>query len=466
MAKEIFMPKLSSTMEVGTLLQWFKKEGDSVEVGEPLFEIMTDKINIEVESYEEGILLKKYFEEDDEVPINHVVGYIGEAGEQVPETPPGESGAAKEQEEVSDSRQAQTEDLAEQGITETTSEEVENEPTETAETAEKIRATPAARRVAREESVTLAEVPGSGPNGRIHQGDVMAFASSNAAPKATPLAKKVAEAEGIDLNAVTGTGSQGKIYRADVEGAKQPASPSAPTPAPTPVAAGGKRVKLEGIRKVVAQRMLQSKTTAPHVTLTTEVDMTETIQLRKKLLGLIEQQTGFRVSYTEMIMKAVATSLSLHPSINVTLEGNEIVYREEINLGLAVAVDDGLLVPVVKNANQKGLSAITAECKRLGKAARDSKLKPDEMAGGTFTVSNLGMYAIDAFTPVINQPESAILGVGRINEKPVGVNGVIELRPMMVLSLSFDHRVINGAPAAAFLTELKEVLEQPFKLLV
>ena len=462
MAKEIFMPKLSSTMEVGTLLQWFKNEGDAVEVGEPLFEIMTDKINIEVESYEEGILLKKYFEEDDEVPINHVVGYIGEAGEQVPDTPPGESGAAKEQEDASDSRQPQTEDLAQQGITETTSQEVENEPAQTAETAEKLRATPAARRVAREEKVTLAEVPGSGPNGRIHQGDVTAFASSNAAPTATPLAKKVAEAEGVDLNAVTGTGSRGKIYRADVEGAKQPVSANASIPAAT----GGKRVKMEGIRKVVAQRMLQSKTTAPHVTLTTEVDMTETIELRKKLLGSIEQQTGFRVSYTEMIMKAVATSLKLHPNVNVSLEGNEIVYRDEINLGLAVAADNGLLVPVVKNADQKGLSALTAECKRLGKAARDNKLKPDEMAGGTFTVSNLGMYAIDAFTPVINQPESAILGVGRINEKPVGVNGAIELRPMMVLSLSFDHRVIDGAPAAAFLTDLKEALEEPFKLLI
>ncbi|MDN7244105.1 dihydrolipoamide acetyltransferase family protein [Planococcus shenhongbingii] len=458
MAKEIFMPKLSSTMEVGTMIQWFKNEGDSVEVGEPLFEIMTDKINIEVESYEEGILLKKYFEEDDEVPINHVVGYIGEAGERVPDDPPGESGAAAEEEDLSDSRQPEVSDLKEQGISETsvpneTSGAGENSPLE-----EKPRATPAARRVAREENIVLAEVPGSGPNGRIQQGDVMAFASSHTAPKATPLAKKVAEAEGVELQGIKGTGSQGKIYRADVEGAKQPA--------PISAGAGGKRVKMEGIRKVVAQRMHQSKTTAPHVTLTTEVDMTEAIGMRKQLLGSIEQQTGFRVSYTEIILKAAASSLKLHPNINVSLEGNEIVFHEEINLGLAVAVDNGLMVPVVKNVDQKGLSELTAECKRLGKAARDSKLKPDEMSGGTFTISNLGMYAIDAFTPVINQPESAILGVGRINEKPVGVNGAIELRPMMVLSLSFDHRVIDGAPAAAFLTELKEVLEHPYKLLV
>ncbi|MFB1083086.1 dihydrolipoamide acetyltransferase family protein [Jeotgalibacillus sp. JSM ZJ347] len=452
MAKEIFMPKLSSTMEVGTLLQWFKNEGDSVDVGEPLFEIMTDKINIEVESYEEGILLKKYFEEDDEVPINHVVGYIGEEGEKVPDTPPGESGAAPQEDAEAPAAEAEPQQRAE------TQSEAAPASQDHHSSAEKIRATPAARRVSGEENVTLADVSGSGPNGRIHQGDVMAFVSSRSSTKATPLAKKVAEAEGVDLQEVKGTGSHGKIYRADVEAAGNSTQ--------TPAATGGKRVKMDGIRKVVAQRMLQSKTTAPHVTLTTEVDMTEAISMRKQLLGSIEQQTGFRVSYTEIILKAVAYSLTRHPNINVSLEGNEIVYKDEINLGLAVAVDNGLIVPVVRHADQKGLSALTAECKRLGKAARDSKVKPEEMAGGTFTVSNLGMYAIDAFTPVINQPESSILGVGRINEKPVGVNGDIVLRPMMVLSLSFDHRVIDGAPAAAFLTELKETLEQPFKLLV
>ncbi|KYG70949.1 dihydrolipoamide acetyltransferase family protein [Planococcus maritimus] len=453
MAKEIFMPKLSSTMQVGTLLQWYKNEGDSVDVGEPLFEIMTDKINIEVESYEEGILLKKYFEEDEEVPINHVVGYIGEAGEPVPDAPPGESGGSQKADDISDSRQAQVEDLTEQGISETSAQQ------ETADAnGKKLRATPAARRIAREENITLSEVSGSGPNGRIHQADVMSFASTEQPVKATPLAQKVAAAEGVDLQGIKGSGANGKIKRTDVENAIPPdASPATTT---------AKRVKMEGIRKVVAQRMLQSKTTAPHVTLTTEVDMSQAISLRKQLLEPIEQQTGYRVSYTEIIMKAVAFSLKQHPHINVSLEGNEIVYKDEINLGLAVAVDNGLIVPVIQHVDQKGLSALTADCKRLGIAARDNKVKPQEMSGGTFTVSNLGMYAIDAFTPVINQPESAILGVGRINEKPVGVNGAIELRPMMVLSLSFDHRVIDGAPAAAFLTELKEVLEQPIKLLV
>lgn len=444
MAKEIFMPKLSSTMQVGTMLQWFKEEGDPVEVGDPLFEIMTDKINIEVEAYEEGTLLKKYFEEDDEIPVNHVVGYIGDPGESVPDNPPGESGTSETEQPAS---------ASEPEPAQTAPEEQE---AATPSAGEKLRATPAARRVAKEQDVSLAEVNGTGPNGRIQQADVSAAVS--AAPSATPLARKVAAAERVDLQTVTGTGSNGKIYRADVERKEQPVAET--------VAPVGKRVKMQGIRKAVADRMHHSKTTAPHVTLVSEIDMTEAIAMRKQLLGVIEQQTGYRLSYTEIIVKAAAHMLKRHPNINVSLEGDEIVYHEKTNIGIAVAIDNGLLVPVVENADQKGLAALTADSKELGKAARANKLKPNQMRGGTFTISNLGMYAIDAFTPVINPPESAILGVGRIHEKPVGLNGEIVLRPMMSVSLSFDHRVIDGAPAAAFLTDLKSVLEQPFELLV
>lgn len=446
MAKEIFMPKLSSTMQVGTLLQWFKDEGDQVAVGDPLFEIMTDKINIEVEAYEEGVLLKQYYQEDDEVPINHVVGYIGQAGESVPDDPPGEAGSGTAQKEKEPN-------LAES---------IQVEPampvdlTENSEAGEKLRATPAARRISREQGIALEKIEGTGPKGRIQQKDVEAFTPSSA-PAATPLAKKVAASEEIDLQTVTGTGSRGKILREDVETAKHSAFEAVGT---------GKRIKMEGIRKVVADRMHKSKTTAPHVTLTSDIDMSAIVAMRAQLLPSIEEKTGYRISYTEIILKAAAVALERHANINVSLEGNEIVFHEAINIGLAVAVENGLLVPVIKNAGQKGLSAITADCKTLGKAARENKLKPDQMAGGTFTISNLGMYAIDAFTPVINQPESAILGIGRILEKPVGINGKIELRPMMAASLSFDHRVIDGAPAAAFLTELKKILEQPYELLV
>lgn len=435
------MPKLSSTMEVGTLLQWFKEEGDAVEVGEALFEIMTDKINIEVEAYEEGILLKRYYQEDAEVPVNHVIGYIGESGEQVPDTPPGDADADPSTAGTSESQQ---EEIVEQ----------DEMPVKSVEAGQKVRATPAARRLASEADMDLTVITGSGPSGRIHATDVEK--AKQQTPKATPLAKKIANDQGLELTSIEGSGPHGKIYRKDLETGQTETLETTET----------KRVKLEGIAKVVAQRMQESAQTVPHVTIHTEIDMSEVIAMRQSLLPIIEKQTGYRVSFTEIIVKAVAHTLGKHPIINASLEGNEIVFHDQINIGLAVAVDNGLLVPVIHQADQKGLAALTADSKTLAKQAREGQLKPASMSGGTFTISNLGMYAVDTFNPIINQPESAILGVGRINEKPVGVYGDIQLRPMMGLSLSFDHRIINGAPAAAFITDLKSVLEQPFELLV
>jgi pyruvate dehydrogenase E2 component (dihydrolipoamide acetyltransferase) len=446
-AKEIFMPKLSSTMEVGTLLQWFKEEGDTVEIGEPLFEIMTDKINIEVESYDQGVLLKKYFQIDDQVPVNHTIGYIGAAGEKVPDTSPGVSGSGEE-----------VQVQAKEQITE---EQAVPVPVEVAavQNGEKPRATPAARKIARMNDLELMFIQGSGPNGRVHKKDVFAkIESNNAAPKVTPLARKIAAAEQVDLSAVKGSGINGKIVKTDVI----PAAPKTETaPAVQP-----QRKKMSGMRKVIAQRMAQSAYTAPHVTLTTEVDMTKVKELRTSLLPVVEKQTGLRLSFTDILIKATGTALGRHPEVNVSIEGDEIVQHSDVHIALAVAVPDGLMVPVIKDVLGKGLAELTKDAKDIGKRARENKLLPDQLKGSTFTISNLGMFAIDAFTPIINQPESAILGVGRIQDKPVAVNGALEIRPMMTLSLSFDHRAMDGAPAAAFLTELKQVLENPFELLV
>ncbi|MCM3788726.1 2-oxo acid dehydrogenase subunit E2 [Domibacillus indicus] len=443
MAKEIFMPKLSSTMETGTLLQWFKEEGDSVEIGEPLFEIMTDKINIEVESYDEGVLLKKYFGEDDQVPVNHVIGYIGTEGDDVPQEAPGVSGAETEEAAPTENPEPQL---------------VAVGSAETVITDEKPRATPAARHLARTEGIELREVQGSGPNGRVHKKDVTAHAEgSPAEAKATPLARKVAAGEGVDLSTVQGSGANGKVVKQDVISAKRTTAPAADT---------STRKKMSGMRKVIAERMVQSKQTAPHVTMTSEIDMTKVKELRASLLPVVEKQTGFRLSYTEILMKATAAALARHPEINVSLEGDEIVQHGHVHLGLAVAVADGLMVPVIKDVLAKGLAELTQDAKEISQRARENKLLPDQMKGSTFTISNVGMYAVDMFTPVINQPESAILGVGRMQDKPVAVNGALEIRPMMTLSLSFDHRVIDGAPAAAFLTELKDILENPYELLV
>jgi pyruvate dehydrogenase E2 component (dihydrolipoamide acetyltransferase) len=444
MAKEVFMPKLSSTMEIGTLLQWFKEEGDQVTVGDPLFEIMTDKINIEVEAYEEGILLKKYFNSDDEVPVNHVIGYIGNTGEQVPEQPPGESGS------TSTAKQENKNEVEKVEVVQQKEEVILN-------TEDKPRATPAARKIAKEGKILLHSVVGTGPNGRIHAADVVQYLRQTATPKATPLAKKVAETNDIELTKVKGSGINGKIHRNDVEQKKALKSPGVPEQ---------KTIKVDGVRRVVSKRMSESAFTAPHVTLNSEIDMSKVIEIRKQLLGQIVKQTGYRLSYTEIIMKAVALTLKNHPFVNASLQGDEIVLHQNVNVGLAVAIKNSLVVPVIKDADQKGLATLTEVCKKLGNAARENKLKPAEMSGGTFTISNLGMYAVDTFTPIINQPESAILGVGRIIEKPVVVEGRIVVRPMMGVSLSFDHRVMDGAPAAAFLTDVKEVLEQPFKLLM
>ncbi|GGP09289.1 dihydrolipoamide acetyltransferase family protein [Oceanobacillus neutriphilus] len=450
MAKEIFMPKLSSTMEVGTLLQWFKEEGDSVEMGEPLFEIMTDKINIEVESYEEGVLLKKYFNVDDEVEVNACIGYIGEAGEKVSDTPPATEAEADSGEKVQDDSSVET-----AGKTVgANADSYENKDG-------KVRATPAARRVSRENDISLSAISGSGPNGRVHQHDVeQAIAGGVLA--VTPLAEKIAADHGVDLSQITGTGARGKIEKQDVLSYLESVNMSDQETAAFPA----ERIKLKGLRKAVADKMVESVQTIPHVTLTSDVDMTNVIALRKSLLPIVEKETGYRLSFTEVIIKAAASALCKHPQLNASLIGEEIVMNKEVNIGLAVAVENGLIVPSIKNVNQKGLVKLTQISKELGKKARENKLKPEEMRGSTFTISNLGMYAIDAFTPIINGPETAILGVGRITEKAVAVDGELAVRPMMVLSLSFDHRAVDGAPAAAFLTDLKANLENPYSLLV
>ncbi|SFL56106.1 dihydrolipoamide acetyltransferase family protein [Salibacterium qingdaonense] len=445
MAKEVFMPKLSSTMETGTILQWMKNEGDPVEMGEPVFEVMSDKINIEVEAYEEGFMLKKYYNVDDVVPVNTVVGYIGEKEENVPDTPP-ESTEDSESDAASEPEQNEP---AAHGTESSSVRQVERG---------QIRATPAARRVAREEEVSLSDVTGSGPKQRVQQQDVRDFLqNAPKPPKATPLARKWAEDQNVDLNTVEGSGPVNKIYTKDLSAAQEETVSSEPD-----------RIPVKGVRKVVADRMAESASTVPHVTLNSDVDMTEAIRLRSQIQDKVVEQTGSKLSYTEIIMKAVAAALKRHPSINASLSSDqqEILLHRDINIGLAVATEQGLVVPVVPSAGEKGLTALVKESKQLAADARNQQLNPQQMQGGTFTISNLGMYAVDGFTPIINQPEAAILGVGQMKETPTARNGNVELRPLTTFSLSFDHRIVDGAPAAAFLTELKQMLEAPYELLM
>ncbi|WP_019535970.1 dihydrolipoamide acetyltransferase family protein [Paenibacillus ginsengihumi] len=454
MLNEVFMPKLGMTMETGTIIQWFKNPGDPVKQGDILLEVMTDKINIEVEAYHSGVLLKRYFEADAVVPVNHVIGYIGDPGDTAPDTPPDISGG-----EASSSNEGEAQGASSD---QASAAEPENLPN-AATSGEKPRATPAARKAARDRHVALQQVKGSGEHGRIHRADVESYVAAAqkqaaAAVRATPLARKIASDHGVDLAPIEGSGERGKVLRSDVERALA-AAKNQPS--------RDKRViKMQGMRKIIAQRMSQSAYTAPHVTITTTVDMTAAKALRAELLPVIEKQTGLRLSFTEMMLKAVAACLMKHPTLNARWENDEVVLQDDANIGLAVSVKDGLLVPVLFGTQRMGLAELVMKSKELAGKARENRLKPEDLSGGSFTVSNLGMYAVDSFTPIINQPEVAILGIGQIQEKPAVIGGELKVRPMMTLSLSFDHRVVDGAPAAAFLTDLKQVLEQPYQLLI
>ncbi|HLR75408.1 MAG TPA: dihydrolipoamide acetyltransferase family protein, partial [Virgibacillus sp.] len=279
----------------------------------------------------------------------------------------------------------------------------------------------------------------------------------------TPAARKLATEKGIDLRDVKGTGPNNRVHLEDVEEyvSKQRQLPNDQTDQ----AVHRDIVPLAGVRKVIADRMSESWNSAPHVSMNTKIDMTETMNIRQQLLPEVEQKTSYRLSYTEIIMKATAAALEENVIINATLEGDNIVLHRDVHLGLAVAIPNGLVVPVVHDVANKGLAQLTSESKQLAHAAKTNRLLPEQMENATFTISNLGMYAVDSFTPIINQPQTAILGISQINEEVVSVDGEFEVRPMCTFTLSFDHRVIDGAPAAKFLTDLKYKLENPYTLL-
>jgi len=280
--------------------------------------------------------------------------------------------------------------------------------------------------------------------------------------KISPIARKLAEEQGIDVTKIQGTGPGGRIVKEDVLRAVEEAKV-----APPPVVVERVKVKpMSIIRKVVAERLSKSHLTAVHVTITTEVDMTETVKLRTSILQEIEKAAGVRVSYTDIIVKAVTKALKEYPIMNSTLEGDKIKISEDIHMGFAVALEEGLIVPVIRDADKKSLIEIALAAKELSEKAREGTISIDEAMGSTFTVTNLGMFGAEIFTPIINPPETAILGVGRIVEKPAVKDGQIVVRSMMLLSLSFDHRVVDGAPAAQFLQRVKQILENPYLLIV
>ena len=326
---------------------------------------------------------------------------------------------------------------------------------------------------AREWGVDVALVSGTGPGGRIVERDVQAYLESQ--PKATPLAIKVAADLGVDLRAVTGTGVEGKITREDVEAAAAAARPAAPTVAAAPVAPvpafkiGAAEVAatepLTGLRGIIAERMAFSAHSAARVTLVTEVDAMAFVEARTRLKEAVSEAWGFAPGYTDLLVLIVARALREYPYVNARLNGETIERLAHVNVGVAVDAERGLLVPVLRDADQMGLRELGTHFREVVGRAREGKSLPDELTGGTFTITNLGMFEVDAFTPVMNPPEAAILGVGRIQPKPVVVEGEIVVRQMVTLSLAFDHRIVDGAPAARFLQRIKRLMENPYLLL-
>ena len=410
MAYEILMPQLGLTMEEGTVSSWLKHEGDAVKAGEAILEITTDKLTNEVTSEHDGVLLKIVAQEGEDIPVKGLLGYIGEAGEQV-------GGAA-------------------------------------APAAVSVEAVaPAAASAA---VIAPAAVSAGGARIRI-----------------SPFARKLAANMDVDYSALTGSGPSGRIVAKDIYAAAEarksaPAvAPAAPAAAPAAPAAkkgglelmeGDTIAKLSGMRKVVAERMLQSHTEIPPVTQNTKVDVTALMKFRKSLI----ETAGKKFSVNDLILKATAKVLRAHPEVLVSYDNGQVIQRAHVNLGMAVALDAGLIVPVIRDADKMGLDELAAKAKDLATRAKENKLTTDEYKGSTFSVSNLGMFGIETFTPIVNQPDAGILGVCAIQDELVmDDEGNISKHQVMRLSFTYDHRLIDGAVAAKFIMDLRDLLQSP-----
>lgn len=414
MAFEIKMPQLGLTMEEGTVAQWLKQEGDTVAKGDVLLEITTDKLTSEIESEADGVLLKIVAKEGEDVPVKGLLGYIGEAGETVGDAAPAAAPAA---------------------------------------------------------AAAPAEVPVAAP------APAPAAKADGSRIRISPLARKTAAKLGVDYQNLAGSGPSGRIVQKDIlaaaEAAKQQPAPVAEAPAAAPAPAaksvelelmdGDEVIKLAGMRKVVAERMAKSAREIPTVTQNVKIDVTKLVAFRKQ----INETSGQKFSMNDFILKAVANALRANPHILVSIDGNQIIKRAHVNLGMAVALDDGLIVPVIRDADKLSLSQISATAKDLAVRARENKLAMDEYKGSTFTISNLGMFGVETFDPIINQPDAGILGVCAVqDELDMDEEGKIFKKQVMRISFTFDHRLIDGAVAAKFELAIKELLEDPMRILL
>ena len=457
MVREVILPKLGQTMEEGAIVEWMKQEGDPISRGEVMFTTESDKATLEVEAPGRGFLRRILVPEGETVPVLTVVGLMTSTLE----------------EDMSAYQPQGPSFASDVGLAEAAAPEAPEAKAPERAVAEpergRVFSSPRARRLAREKGFDLAQIAGSGPDGRIVERDVVAYLEAE--PRATPTAQRMASRVGVELASLTGTGPAGRVLRADVEAALEAKAPVPERPASEAAGpAEGEVVPLAGVRRLIARRMAESARTTARLTLTTEADATELVELVRSYRELLEGQEVIP-GYNDLLLKAVGRALQDHPYLNARWleEGGRpagIELRREINIGVAVDTERGLVVPVIDDVPSKGLGDIARQRRTLTERALSGRLLPDDLAGGTFTLTNMGMFGVDAFTPLINLPECAILGIGRIRAKPVVYQGAICARQMMTLSLTFDHRIVDGAPAARFLQRVNRLIEQPALLLL
>lgn len=413
MATPIIMPKFGMTQTEATVVRWLVDEGQAVQAGDPLLEVETDKVNMEVEAPAGGELRGIAVHAGQVAPVTAVIAYIVQPGEALPAA---------------------------------------------ATRSEPRRATAVAARVAAEAGIDVADVPADGQ--RVTRSDVQAYLARTAA---TPAARRLAREHGADLSRLAGSGPQGRIQAADVAATVEAPGVAHGAPAVAP----GQTIPLQGMRRTIARRMTESYQSTPHIALTVEVNMAAAESLRAAFNARLEQEQGARVSVTAILVRVCAWALRRHPLVNAALHGETIHLHEQANIGVAVALDEGLIVPVLHGAASMGIAEISRRLDDLSERARQGTLAPDDVRGGTFTISNLGMFGVTHFTAIINPPQAAILAVGRIVKRAVvdERSDAVCVRPVMEMTLSADHRVLDGAAAARFLADLAAALEQPGLLL-
>ncbi len=437
MATNIIMPKQGLQMTEGTITKWLKSEGDVVKIGDPLFEMETDKLTITIDAEAEGTLLKIVQDEGKTVPITHTIAILGAQGEDL--------SSFECENNQTDAPKHDSEPL--------TADMSNSSKKTTASQSDRVFSTPRARMIAEEKNIDLAVVPGTGTDGLIIAKDVMSAKTH----RATPLAKKIASIENIDITKLSGSGARGKVTSADLKTVTPEAKHVCKC---TDAHRGDTLLPLTGMRKLIAKKMVESLQYHAQATHNIDVDMSNAITMRNTY-----KTNDKNISYNDIVVLATTKALMDFPVMNSSMSDEGILQKNYVNMGVAVAIDGGLVVPVIKDADLMKIEQIALTSKALAKKAKENKLSAEDCSGGTFTVSNLGMFGLNKFTAIINTPESGILAVGAIEKKPVVIDDEISIRSIMSLTLTYDHRVIDGAPAAAFLKRIKQYIEHPCLML-